>query len=1074
MIRFMSWTNEVSGRVDGPVLQVGVLVGDVHVNTARPARSAYLAQVEALVPKSLGGRSGELALLTAFCSSESAVESYLWWRAEAWSGKSALLSWFVLHPPPNVHVVSFFVTSRLPGQNDRRGFVDCVLEQLHDLAELPPRADLTDATREPYLRQLLVKVAGRIREQGEHFVLVVDGLDEDRGLDGSADAHSIAALLPHRGVRVVVAARPDPVLPGDVHEDHPLRVSARVERLTPSPEASAVHDVMTRDLKRLMRGNQVQQDLLGFVTAAGGGLSARDLAELTGASQWQVEDDLKTTAGRSFARRPGEPPVYLLAHDQLHVLAVDMLGPRLRSFQQRLAEWAGTYRARGWPPDTPRHLLQGHAALLAATGDRQRLLDHVIDPRRQNAAHTMFGNHHASLTEIETAQAVFLGDDEPDLTALARLAVHRTSLQDGGNWIPAPLPRMWARAGRVDHAQVLIASISEPIARTRALMGTAEELHRTGRLDLAARMLDTAEALTLAFNQFWGDWLHRELAEAAVKVGDHDRTQRVIDHLSSADSKAHVCASAALAALSTANREHAERWYQDAEQALTSEPAREGLFGTAVKFQANALMFATMAAAAAALGRQQRAAELAATATDPESTYELRSHGQVVEVAETLASGGFVDLALSFTKTHTAVEDPEDALLGIVRTLAYNGDLDKAEALARTGAEAQHRCAALAAVEFAAGRGADPVRANRLRTEVEPALNDLAPDEFKRFAVMATAVAAADAGQCDRAEKSTFRLLLPEKHFSGALAVAFAFLRRGESNRAERIIEATEHAARSTSPSSDERALLRWIDVMTDFGDVDRAETAASFLQDPEIRSAAWQRLAETAAASGDLRRFQAAFDHITQPSLQQRPRMEMIRMLLGADEENEATRLARTADVTRHRAAALDFIAGATRDRAMLDEVISLATDAIELDEQATILHAALRTAVDLGDRATAELLLRRLHLVQDQLTAEAKRNGDHVGTMRLPDRLRTLTELADRLKASPVHIMREEEGSAVRSVASPFFLGSSPLSFRTQLAEALTISSWMDTVDRLVEEDPAVYPAIIRELDRLQTEGR
>jgi hypothetical protein len=305
MIGRMAWTNEVSGWVDGPVVQVGVLAGDVRVGAARPVRSAYLSQVRALAPGSIEGRYDELAVLAAFCSSEVTAEGYLWWRAEAWSGKSALLSWFVLHPPAGVRVVSFFITSQLPGQNDQRGFVDSVLDQLHDLAERPPRTDLTDATREPYLLQLLVDVAHRVREQGEHFVLVVDGLDEDRGLDGSADAHSIAALLPRHGVRVIVAGRPDPALPDDVPMDHPLRRSARVEQLSPAPEASAVRDVMIRDLKRLLHGSEVQQDLLGFVTAAGGGLSARDLAELTGASPWQVEDDLRTTlqdrvSNRSF------------------------------------------------------------------------------------------------------------------------------------------------------------------------------------------------------------------------------------------------------------------------------------------------------------------------------------------------------------------------------------------------------------------------------------------------------------------------------------------------------------------------------------------------------------------------------------------------------------------------------------------------------------------------------------------------------------------------------------------------------------------------------------------------------
>ena len=47
---------------------------------------------------------------------------------------------------------------------------------------------------------------------------------------------------------------------------------------------------MKRELGRLLRGNQVQQDLLGLITAAGGGLSARDLAELTGIDAYEIEE----------------------------------------------------------------------------------------------------------------------------------------------------------------------------------------------------------------------------------------------------------------------------------------------------------------------------------------------------------------------------------------------------------------------------------------------------------------------------------------------------------------------------------------------------------------------------------------------------------------------------------------------------------------------------------------------------------------------------------------------------------------------------------------------------------------
>src|SRR4051794_4390959 len=83
--------------------QVG---GDIHqtlyISAANePARSAYRKQVEQIAPAQLIGRRAELAALAAFCTTADELGSpaYVWWRAPAWSGKSALMSWFVLHPP---------------------------------------------------------------------------------------------------------------------------------------------------------------------------------------------------------------------------------------------------------------------------------------------------------------------------------------------------------------------------------------------------------------------------------------------------------------------------------------------------------------------------------------------------------------------------------------------------------------------------------------------------------------------------------------------------------------------------------------------------------------------------------------------------------------------------------------------------------------------------------------------------------------------------------------------------------------------------------------------------------------
>ena len=86
---------------------------------------------------------------------------------------------------------------------------------------------------------------------------------------------------------------------------------------------------MQRELKRLLHSNQLEQDLLGLVTAAGGGLSSRDLAELTNMTVNEIEDTLHTVAGRSFAsrREPGTAgAVYILGHEELQITAARILG----------------------------------------------------------------------------------------------------------------------------------------------------------------------------------------------------------------------------------------------------------------------------------------------------------------------------------------------------------------------------------------------------------------------------------------------------------------------------------------------------------------------------------------------------------------------------------------------------------------------------------------------------------------------------------------------------------------------------------------------------------------------------
>ena len=160
---------------------------------APPVQSAYLEQVRQIAPEELRGGEEELAELAAFCAGRG-QSPYVWWRAPHSAGKSALMSWFVLHPPPGVHVVSFSITSRYRGRDKPGAFTDAMLEQLAALMGKQMPSYQVESVREHHLLGLLAEAARANRR----LVLVVDGLDEDQGVTTGPDACSIAALLQAR------------------------------------------------------------------------------------------------------------------------------------------------------------------------------------------------------------------------------------------------------------------------------------------------------------------------------------------------------------------------------------------------------------------------------------------------------------------------------------------------------------------------------------------------------------------------------------------------------------------------------------------------------------------------------------------------------------------------------------------------------------------------------------------------------------------------------------------------------------------------------------------------------------
>jgi hypothetical protein len=301
------------------------------------------------------------------------------------------------------------------------------------------------------------------------LVLLVDGLDEDTGGGPGSGVSSIAALLPRLvpdGLRVIVSGRPGRALPSDVPDDHPLRSCGR-RPLEVSPHAAGIGKAAQRELAELVAAGNRHLDLIGLVTAAGGGLTAADLQDLTDLLPLEIDTILTGPAGRTIEARtePDGRLIYLLAHETLREQAESQLGRRLAAYRARIATWVDSYWERGWPPDTPRYALSGYFASIAEV---DRLVGLATDPSRHDRQLETFGADAAALAEVAAAQRILLASAMPDLTAMARLNVRRAILEQRNRHTPPGLPAVWERLGHHARAAATAAAISVPDRRAEA------------------------------------------------------------------------------------------------------------------------------------------------------------------------------------------------------------------------------------------------------------------------------------------------------------------------------------------------------------------------------------------------------------------------------------------------------------------------------------------------------------------------------------------------------------------------------------------------------------------------------
>ncbi|SER90573.1 trypsin-like peptidase domain-containing protein [Lentzea albida] len=883
-----------------------------------PARSAlitnaYQALVAEAAPQHLHDRNWELGELVRFCAGD---EPYAWWHAGPWAGKSALLAWFAQHPPDGVDVVSFFVTGRWAGQSDSDAFTEALIDQLAALVGEPPNQALEARARRGHTLRLLNTAAAACAATGRTLLLVVDGLDEDTSRAEGLDRPSIASLLPRRlprSVRVLVASRPHPELPDDVVGDHPLRtVVPRL--LRDSPYAKNLEGEAKRELTTLLAKPGLQRDVLGLITASGGGLTQRDLEELTGRPRYELDALFGGMLGRSVGARAGRDPaerVYLFTHDTLREQAEHKYGTGLAAYREQLDAWAERYRADGWPEHTPVYLFRGHPRLLAALGDTDRMVALAVDRPRHDRMLLLTGADSLALTEIVSAIGLLARAPEPDLLTMLRVAAARTELGARNQGIPAELPGVWARIGHVDRAIALAESFTSEMLRAKALAGIVSALVTRDDLRLVPRLADEAERLARRTGNPLT--LHETLATLAMAFAGGAEDEKALRFAAEIHANVPLLGDSYLHDVSLGHLVRVACARGDHDQALAHIAAMSSDYQQSATCEERALV-AIRASDDALASRFLRAM------TD--SYYRSRS----------------LKLLLS------EVRHDAQRTLGLLR---------EADEKLR-----EHRLRALGVAAMAAGDDDSAV-------VYALACND--PDELLADLVEQ----AVDEGDVTRASRCADEISGPALRAMAWCELATMCAKAGEMERAAGLMASVKALLPDLEKPEDQARVLvglaRIACVTGGTGQVGRlsaqADEQAATIEDPLVRVQTLSAMAAVASLCGDRDRYVGLMDlaeAVAGPVIGQtrdmRPLLDLAHVAADVEDDARARRLVgNVIDEWRSRirlfGAALSVVAkiGA----------VDLALRLLEFDEKTEVVHSLLAAAVFAGDRERAHQIM-------------------------------------------------------------------------------------------------------------------
>ncbi|MFI7347901.1 hypothetical protein ACIBSR_16735 [Streptomyces sp. NPDC049936] len=958
------------------------IMGDVIVNGASKAPlSVYEAEIRILAATHFEGREKELAEMSTFALGDHAHGPSYWrWLAPAWSGKTALMAQFALNPPDGVHVLAFFITARLAGRSDRTAFLSMLQQQLRAYLE---DSDL-DCDGYGGFHDALRRAAQRALGRGQRLVLVVDGMDEDSGVESAFAGYSIAGLLPANppdGLRVIVAGRPNPPVPGDVPHGHPLRASHISHDLAESPAARAVREDAERNLNDMIVAGDLSLDLVGLTSAAGGGLSAADYALLVGdRTPRQIEAVLSGATGRSFQLRPAQwplsdgrrPSLYSFAHQELVVSARHLLRPSVLSdYRTRVHDLIDAYQERGWPQDTPEYALKGYPQMLREQRDTARLTRLATDPARHERLWHTTGSDTEALTEIADAFTLHRAEPEADLVSCVRLSYFRDELKHKALSFPAEAITVLAKLGHIRKAAALLGARVEfsahecrlfanvvrealligeeqvvlaaahalvrPAVRDQALRSCVEALASAEQIDAAAELARTIGDVRERNEAFV------EAVRILVKAG---RLDRIIGLAHEAAETARVSGDpvSRIEALTSVVEVLAEAgWTEEAAclateavdvvHALTESPRRA--WPSVVV--ADALMVA---------GRPEEAVGLArSAASGAESLGDMGERARVLhQVAYVLAKAGRQEEAVRWAQRIDDLGSRCAALIEVAEALAEAELAEEAVGSVRDAAEAAEGVEDL---EERAGLLAELARelAKRGRGEEGLRLARTIPD--------------------------------PQLRFPAVLGVLSALVKARLPGEAIVLVpHATEAAGDLTEPERRADALRQIAQLLVTVERPAEAARLTASVSDPEHRATAWSHVALTMAMVGyteeAVRRGLAAAEAVStvgSAAMRANGLLRVARVLEKAGRTEESAGLARraaevaaTINAPQARASALVDAARALADTGEADDAIRYTDLAIEV----------ARTAPDIGRTVSSTLQVARA-LAQTDRAEEA-----------------------------------------------------------------------------------------------------